>query len=149
MLATSYNLQKLTQFLEALKNVKPREGRALNLEVTHATPDFGAYFQELPTAVSGDAHTKGKTERGEETVHVFIFQLRKNLASTFAPVEETFPKCSPHEPQVFLPHDGLQVFDPAGQGPKRLRGRRALTRGVATQPPWNIRFKRIFVAADS
>eukprot|EP00435_Cladocopium_sp_Y103_P074937 s296_g52.t1 len=146
ILADSANLETPTQFLEALRRVKPREGRSLNLEVVHATLDFGAYFQELPTVVSGHTQTKGKTQRGEEAVHVFIFQLRKNLASTSAPVEETFPKCGPHPhdvilsckhymsspgdsqpPQVFLPHDCLEIFDPAGHGPKQLRGRRALT----------------------
>ena len=167
VLANNANMETPAQFLQALEKVKAREGRTLNLEQIHATVDFQSFFEELPTSVSGHTQTKGKSQRGEEAVHVFIFQLRKNLASTSAPVEETFPKCNPHPhdvilsckhymsspgdsqpPQVFLPHDCLELFDPSAQGPKQLCGRRALTlrqtkeftktAQVVSQPPWNM-----------
>jgi hypothetical protein len=167
VLANSANMETPAQFLKALEKVKARESRTLNLEQIHATVDFTEFFSELPAVVSGHTQTAGKSQRGQEAIHVFIFQLRKNLPSTSAKVEETFPGCKPHPqdvilsckhylsspsdsqpPQVFLPHDCLQVFDPSGQGPRQLCGRRALTERqmkeftktaeVVSQPPWNM-----------
>ena len=167
VLADHANLECPTEFLTALKKVKAREGRTLNLEYVEAVADFGAFFDQLPVNVSGHTQTRAKTEQGQEAVHVFSFSLRGNLPSSAGQVEERFPGHEPHPedvilsvrlyvsskegsqpPQVIIPHAVMASFDPLGQGPTHVHGRRELTqRQVAeftktahavSQPPWNM-----------
>ena len=168
VLSDHLNLESPPEFLNALSKVKAREGRELNLEYIHAAVDFATFLDQLPVNVSGHTQTKAKTERGEEAVHVFGFQLRKNLPSDSGLiVDETFPDHPPRKedviltcrhyissesdsqaPQVIVPHDAMAAFDPLGEGPTHLRGRREFTErqikeftktaNAVCQPPWSM-----------
>ena len=167
ILVDTPNLETPASFLEALKKVKAREGRALNLEEIHASLNFSQFFSELDVQVSGHTQTKKKSEQGEEAVHVFTFQSRSNLPVNAPAVEETFPQHAPHPddvilsckhylcshedsqlPQVIAPHEMLAKFDPEGKGPRHICGRRSFSEQQAKkfnttalsvgQPPWNM-----------
>ena len=102
VLADAANLESPADFLTALKQLKPREGRSLNLEEIQASIDFDKFFEDLSVSVTGHTQTQKKSEEGLEAVHVFGFQLRQELPPEGPKVTETFPNELPHPKDVIF-----------------------------------------------
>ncbi|CAJ1370296.1 unnamed protein product [Effrenium voratum] len=165
VLADSPLLQSPEDFAQALQKVKPREGRELRVKKLEAAIDFEEFFSSLQVNVSGHTQTHSKSKQGEEAVHVFFVQLRKNISKSWRDrIASSFPDTpsendviltcrhylasdqDSQDPCVWVPDTrmrALQATAPDSLAPRRSLSERqakefSKTAVAIAKPPWNM-----------